>query len=319
MLLGFLLLPTLFGSASGQSLDASLPGILAERAEREGPPPVAPADADPWQRWNRHIFTFNEAADIYFLAPVARGWRYGTPGPLRTAIHNVSQLLPMPAILANGLLQLQPERAAEDVARVMVNLSFGIVGLIDVATKFGIPKNDEDFGQSLGFWGVPPGPYFVLPFFGPSNLRDAVGRIGDGFGTFYFTWAPTWVAFMVQGVDVVNRRSLYLEDVESLRRDSLDYYVFMRDAYTQLRQKKVDRARGIEEEESRSDDLYYFEDDGFEDDGFEDGDFEDENEEIPSGDESRPGSGSGHSGSEMDVSGESGNGSGGTREARERK
>jgi phospholipid-binding lipoprotein MlaA len=132
-------------------------------------------DPDPWEPMNRGIFWFNEKTDIYFVAPVARGWRFVVPGFARKGIENFNGLLVMPVVLGNGILQLKPKNAIQDVGRIVYNATFGIAGFIDVATMIGIPQNDEDFGQTLGYWGVGPGPYLVLPILGPSSLRDGVG------------------------------------------------------------------------------------------------------------------------------------------------
>jgi len=217
---------------------------------------------DPWEPMNRGIFWFTEKADSYAVAPVARGWRFVVPGFARKGIENFNELLLMPVVLGNGILQLKPRNAVQDVGRIVYNATFGIAGLFDVATMIGIPQNDEDFGQTLGFWGMPPGPYLVLPVFGPSNVRDGVGRLGDAAGTYYFSLLPIWVTFVVRGVDLVNLRARYLEEVDENRRESFDYYVFLRDAYLQNRASRVGRARGEEDQDAGTaeEDLYYFDD-----------------------------------------------------------
>ena len=133
-----------------------------------------------------------------------------------------------------------------------------------------IPQNDEDFGQTLGYWGVPPGPYLMLPLFGPASVRDGFGRVVDSGATFYFTLLPIWGTVIIRGVDLLNLRSEYLEEVDQSRRDAFDYYVFMRDAYLQNRKAKVDRARGIEEQQAEDDDLYYFDDEELEIEAYDD-------------------------------------------------
>lgn len=227
-------------------------------------------DPDPWEGFNRAIFWFNEKADIYAVAPVARGWRFVVPGFARKGIENFNGLILMPVVLGNGILQLKPKNAVQDIARIVYNATFGIAGFIDVATMVGIPQNDEDFGQTLGYWGVPSGPYLVLPVFGPSSIRGGVGRLGDTAGTYYFSLLPIWATFLVRGVELINLRARFLEEVDENRRESFDYYVFLRDAYLQNRKSRIGRARGEEEPVPESqDDLYYFEDDDFEDDDFD--------------------------------------------------
>ena len=227
-------------------------------------------DPDPLEKMNRGIFWVNEVGDKYLVAPAARVWRWVTPKFFRTAVVNVNRLILMPAIFANDILQLKPDKAGEDFCRVVINASFGLAGLIDVATMVDIPQNDEDFGQTLGYWGVPTGPYLMLPLFGPATIRDGVGRLADSGATFYFTLLPLWGTVIIRGVDLLNLRSQYLEEVDQSRRDAFDYYVFMRDAYLQNRRAKVDRARGIEEQRAEEDDLYYFDDEELELEAYDD-------------------------------------------------
>ncbi len=242
--------------------------------EENRPPPseeasavgVGAASDDPWEKMNRGIFTFNEVSDVYVLVPVAKAWRWATPHLLHVAVRNVNGLILMPTTLINNVLQFNGEHVMEDIGRIMVNVSFGLAGLIDVATMMGIPANDESFDQTLGYWGAPPGPYLVLPLFGPSSVRGGIGRLGDGAGTFYFTWLPIWATFLVRGVDIISWRSDHIEDIDLTRRESLDYYIFQRDAYMQLSQARVDVARGVAVPEPVDDaDLYFF-DDGYEED-----------------------------------------------------
>lgn len=244
---------------------------------------------DPWQKMNRAIFNFNEVTDVYVLAPTARGWAFITPHFFHVAIRNFNDLILMPTILFNDVLQLEGEHAMQDLGRLMFNASFGLLGLIDVATYMGIPQNDADFGQTLGYWGVPSGPYLVLPLFGPSTVRGGVGRLGDGAGTFYFSYLPIWATFLVRGVDIISWRSEHLEDVDLSRRESLDYYVFMRDAYLQLRRIKVDEARGVSSEATGEDDDLYFYDE-FDDDEPEEDDLETEGQGSESRGEPSPAS-----------------------------
>ena len=226
---------------------------------------AAAGNPDPWETMNRAIFDFNEVTDVYVLAPAARGWSYVTPHFFHVAIRNFNGLILMPTVFLNDILQLKGEHAMEDIGRMLFNVSFGLLGLIDVATAMEIPHNDADFGQTLGYWGAPTGPYLVLPLFGPSSIRGGIGRIGDGAGTFYFTWLPIWATFLVRGVDIISWRSEHLEEVDLSRRESLDYYVFMRDAYMQLRRAKLQEALGAPvAAASEEEDLYFY--DGLEDD-----------------------------------------------------
>jgi phospholipid-binding lipoprotein MlaA len=263
ILAGLFLVPSL---APGDEVRAPDANVSVAEILPAGSDDLAVANPDPWEKMNRGIFAFNEVADVYVLIPVARAWGFVTPQFFHTAIRNFNGLILMPTIFFNDVLQLKGKRAVEDVGRLLVNATVGLLGLIDVATPMGIPANDAGFGQTLGYWGAPSGPYLVLPLFGPSSIRGGIGRLGDGAGTFYFTWLPIWATFLVRGVDIISWRSDHIEDVEFTRRESLDYYVFMRDAYMQFSQARVDAARGVVAPPSAQEDDLYFYDEEYEDD-----------------------------------------------------
>ncbi len=249
------------------------PDEAATKAGPESHAGAGEANPDPWRKMNRAIFDFNEVADVYVMVPVAKGWRYVTPHFLHVAIRNFNGLILMPTVLINDFLQLKGEHMMEDIGRIVVNVTVGLVGLIDVATYIDIPLNDSGFDQTLGFWGAPPGPYLVLPLFGPSSVRGGIGRLADGAGTFYFTYLPIWATFLVRGVDIISWRSDHIEDIELSRRESLDYYVFMRDAYLQISQARVDEALGVPVRDPEHEaDLYFF--DEFDEEN-EDGELDD--------------------------------------------
>ena len=134
---------------------------------------------DPLEGFNRAMYTFNDKLDKYVLKPVAKGYHAVAPTPVRRSVANFFSNLHDPAVMLNNLLQGKPGQAASDLGRFMVNSTIGIFGLFDVSSKFGLPKHDEDFGQTLAVWGVGDGPYLVLPFFGPSNMRDAPALVVD--------------------------------------------------------------------------------------------------------------------------------------------
>ncbi len=207
---------------------------------------------DPWEPMNRHIFTFNETLDLYALEPAATAWDTVVPEFAQTGIDNFFHNLQMPTVFANDLLQGKPKAAMYDVFRLLYNSIFGLGGFIDIATMVDIPKNDEDFGQTLGVWGLPPGPYLMVPLLGPYTVRSGVGGVVDigAVSYAYFTPLLTGVAglsgietFAVstgqKGVQLLNLRSIYLEEIEASRRESIDYYVFVRSAYLQNRRAKV--------------------------------------------------------------------------------
>lgn len=212
---------------------------------------------------NRGTFAFNEKFDQWLFEPVATGWDFAVPEIVQEGLRNFFENLAMPVVIANDVLQLKPTAAGEDLMRFLVNTVFGLGGFIDVASREGIAKNDEGFGQTLGWWGVPPGPYVVVPFLGPSTPRELVGLGADSMGAIYPWFAPIYVSFVANGVELVNLRSIFLEEVRQNRADAFDYYVFIRNAYLQNLEKKT---RDVDElEPETEDDLYYFDDEEFED------------------------------------------------------
>ncbi|GAB3463402.1 MlaA family lipoprotein [Azotobacter salinestris] len=134
---------------------------------------------DPWERWNRRVYHFNQRFDERVLLPVVRGYRVITPGFVRSGVHNFfGNLAEIPSLL-NSLLQLRGRRALDTGTRLLLNTTLGVAGLWDPASRMGLPRQSEDFGQTLGAYGVPAGPYLMLPVLGPSNLRDAGGQLAD--------------------------------------------------------------------------------------------------------------------------------------------
>lgn len=200
--------------------------------------PAKPTPTDPFERVNRTTYRFNQAVDRAFLKPLARGYDYFTPKPLRVGITNVLSNLGVPVVLINDLLQLKPRAAAHDLGRLLINTTFGLGGLFDPASGAGIRRNDEDFGQTFGYWGVPSGPYLLLPFFGPSTLRDAPA------------FAIEWVVDVRTGLDnqalentllgltLVNLRARLLA-TDPLIAEAYDPYAFVRNAWLQRREYLV--------------------------------------------------------------------------------
>jgi phospholipid-binding lipoprotein MlaA len=195
---------------------------------------------DPLEPMNRVIFKANDTIDRTIAQPVAKGYQKITPQPLRTAVSNFFSNLGDVGNFANDLLQLKITDATEDLMRVALNTTFGLGGLLDWATPAGLPKHHQDFGLTLGRWGVPSGPYLVLPLFGPSSFRDGAGRVAD-------------VKFnMLNYVDPAWRNPLYVAQFVSARADllgatnlleaaALDKYSFVRDAYTQQRKAQLNQ------------------------------------------------------------------------------
>ena len=212
------------------------------------PAGVEPSSQDPWEPFNRSVFEFNEGLDAYLLKPVVAGYRFVLPEFVREGIYNFfSNYNDIYTALYN-LLQGKPGYAFNDFMRVAVNTTMGLGGLLDLATPGGLEKHKEDWGQTLGVWGVPAGPYVVLPFFGPSNVRDTFGTVADLESDYLFRLLPD-VALRnsITGLRVVNARNTYYEAGDLLDGAAIDKYSFMRDAYIQRRQYQINEGREDEE------------------------------------------------------------------------
>lgn len=190
---------------------------------------------DPLEPMNRAVFSFNDYLDKYIAHPAAAGYQKVTPAPVRTAVRNVFSNVGDIGNLANDLLQLKVTDATEDLVRFAFNSTFGIGGLIDWATAAGLPKHHQDFGLTLGHYGVPAGPYLVLPLFGPSSIRDATIWIAayPTAPTSYISWEYGVPLFSLQ---FVSERADMLGATDILSQAALDRYAFVRDAYRQRRE-----------------------------------------------------------------------------------
>ncbi|MFL9965902.1 VacJ family lipoprotein [Paraburkholderia sediminicola] len=199
---------------------------------------------DPFEPVNRVVFNFNDGVDRYIAEPVAKGYQKVTPQPLRTAVSNFFSNLGDLTNAANALLQLKITDATEDIMRFAFNSVFGLGGLLDWATPAGLPKHHQDFGLTLGHWGIPSGPYLVLPLFGPSTVRDSMGLIVDvKFNPLnYMEPAVRNPLYLLQ---FVSTRSDLLGATNLLTQAALDKYSFVRDAYTQQRRARL---RGTSED-----------------------------------------------------------------------
>ncbi|KAF1053368.1 MAG: putative phospholipid-binding lipoprotein MlaA [Burkholderia gladioli] len=193
---------------------------------------------DPLEPMNRVIFSVNDTVDTHIAAPIARGYQKVTPTPLRTAISSFFSNIGDLGNAANNLLQLRVTDATEDVMRVVINSVFGVGGLFDVATVAGLPKHHQDFGLTLARWGVPAGPYLVLPLFGPSSFRDGVGRTVDVRFNLLNYIEPAVRNPMYIG-QFISARSDLLGASDLLQQAALDKYSFVRDAYTQQRESQT--------------------------------------------------------------------------------
>lgn len=189
---------------------------------------------DPFEPMNRAMFSFNEGLDRTVAKPVATAYTNVMPQPLQTAVGNVFSNLGDVGNFVNDLLQLKITAATEDLVRFAFNSTFGIGGLLDWATAAGLPEHHEDFGLTLGHYGVPCGPYLVLPLFGPSSVRDAGGLLVSS-AMSPTTFFPLVASTPLFGVNVVSTRSHMLGATDLLELAALDKYSFVRDGYLQSR------------------------------------------------------------------------------------
>lgn len=210
---------------------------------------ATPQNRDPIEGWNRQVFAFNETVDENVLQPVAKGYNWVTPEPVRTAVRNVFGNIGDVWSTLNLFMQGRFTDGYLGVVRVTVNTTLGLGGLLDVASAMQIERRNEDFGQTLGVWGVKPGAYIVWPFLGPSTLRDSVGIPGD----LYFsasTLAPTdAMAYELTALRLVSVRANLLGATNLLDDVALDKYAFFRDAYLQRRQNLIYEGNPPEEDE----------------------------------------------------------------------
>jgi phospholipid-binding lipoprotein MlaA len=203
-------------------------------------PPGSTADSrDPFERYNRAMFSFNKTVDDKVLKPVATGYARVIPELIRTAIGNFFGNIGDVWTAVNNYLQGKPREGTSDVARVVLNSTFGIVGLIDVATPVGLAQHDEDFGQTLGVWGVKSGPYLVLPIFGASTVRDGLAKPLDMYADPVNQIDPVRAENSARALRLIDDRAALLESTHMMEDAALDPYLFVRDAYLQRRESRV--------------------------------------------------------------------------------
>ncbi len=199
---------------------------------------------DPWEGFNRKIHRFNNAADEYILRPIAVGYKKITPEPLQASVSRFFANLSMPATMVNQALQGRPGDAARSLGRFAVNTTIGVGGLFDPASHFGLPmRDDEDFGQTLATWGWRDSRYLVLPLLGPHTVRDALGIVGD--------WPLSPISQVQVSGATSGMRLLEIVDVrtrllpmDQFRRDALDDYLFVRNAWAQRRNHQIKQDHG---------------------------------------------------------------------------
>jgi phospholipid-binding lipoprotein MlaA len=198
---------------------------------------------DPLEGGNRVVMKINEGIDKAVLEPVARGYRYAAPKPVRQGVRNFLRNLKSPVIMGNELLQGDLEGFANATGRLVINTLLGVGGIFDIADQGGIPYEAEDFGQTLAVWGVGHGPYLVIPVLGPSSVRDGTGMVVDTFldpvRIYMFNHDLEWLHYTRVGVSIIDSREELLDLVDDLRANSFDYYAAVRSAYYQRRQALV--------------------------------------------------------------------------------
>ena len=189
---------------------------------------------DPLEKMNRATYRFNDFFDRHLARPVARGYRTVMPEFARRGIGNFFANLGYPTVVVNDILQFKLKDAAKDTTRFIVNTTLGVGGLVDPATKMGLVAHNEDFGQTLGHWGVRPGPYLVLPILGPSDLRDAPGRVVDHYTHPVSYLEERRVRYLLTGIELVDTRAELLAADEAIDL-AFDPYALVRNAYLQRR------------------------------------------------------------------------------------
>jgi len=200
---------------------------------------IKPNPNDPWEGWNRGTQSFNDGLDDYLLKPIAIGYRFITPSFVDAGVTNFMNNVEDILVVGNDLLQFKLVQFGMDSGRFVVNTAFGLAGAVDVATYMGLPKHAEDFDQTLGTWGIPSGPYLVLPVLGPSSPRGVVGTAGD-IAANPINWInPIVWPYTVGALRVVDKRANLLSASTIIEQAAVDRYEFIRNAYLQDRNYKI--------------------------------------------------------------------------------
>ena len=237
---------------AGYSMDAGADAVESTGTEpAASAPDTTPEDlfqfdeeeytvSDPLEPINRGIFWFNDKLYFYLFKPVARGYRWAMPEPWQVAVKNVFSNLASPIRIINSGIQGKFTDAGNELTRFFINTTLGIGGLFDTAKEnFNIRKHNEDTGQSLGYYGIGPGIYLVLPVLGPSDVRDAIGTFVDSRMDLVYYMFHGWTYWEVKGFEKINDLALDKDTYETIKKEALDPYLFVRDAYMQYRQNKV--------------------------------------------------------------------------------
>jgi phospholipid-binding lipoprotein MlaA len=214
---------------------------------------------DPLESINRGVDEFNQEVDIYVAKPIAKGYRVVTPSVLDLGITNFFNNLADVPSAVNNLLQLKPTHALTDLGRVCINTTLGIFGLFDVASDMGIPNYKEDLGQTLGFWGMGDTPYMVVPFLGPTTLRDLIGLVGDTWmNPISYPSQETYYALTT--LRLIDVRADLLEAGDVLDEAAVDRYAFQREFYLQKRDSQIKDGPNHMDEDDLFDETFFDED-----------------------------------------------------------
>ena len=214
----------------------------ASRDEPQAQADVSLAANDPFEPMNRTVFDMNQGFDKTVLLPVAQAYVDVVPGPARDSVHNFLENLDLPITFANDLLQGEIDHAGQTLGRFTVNTTVGVGGLFDIASDWGIPDHQEDFGLTLGKWGVGEGPYLVVPFFGPDPPRDITGQVVDIFldpTTYVHIREHFYWSAAREVAEAIDLRSRNIDQIESIERSSVDYYASLRSLYRQHRNSEI--------------------------------------------------------------------------------
>lgn len=211
--------------------------VLATACATTAPPPEERDPADPWEPFNRNVYQFNRTLDKAVVRPIAVGYEAVVPDPVETGVTNFFDNLNSLIDITNLTLQGRPGDSIKSFARFTMNTLLGVGGVFDVATPAGLPKFDEDFGQTLAVWGWKDSPYLVLPFLGPSTLRDGLGEIPDSYSNIIWRRAVNGREWGL-ALEIVQLRANFLPRDEQLE-EAFDEYLFVRDAWLQNRRFKI--------------------------------------------------------------------------------
>jgi phospholipid-binding lipoprotein MlaA len=207
-----------------------------------GPDTASRDQNDPWEPFNRAMFSGNQALDKAIALPASQFYNRTVPEPARNGIHNALYNLDQPVTLANDVLQCEPTRATQTLSRLAINSTIGIGGILDEATRMGMPNHTEDFGQTLGVYGVDEGPYLVLPLLGPAPPRDLAGRVVDNFldPITYARFRGYYVFAGVRaGLNLIDLRARNIDAFDQIERSSVDLYAAERSLYRQYRNSEI--------------------------------------------------------------------------------